>query len=118
MLPHPTTSSFCSAIAMRHFERGRAGGARIGLADPSALEHRGAVVAQLAEPNHEFVTLVVVQGRSAFAERVTRDRAELFERELEAGDSRAVRFAAAFESAGGAEVADCLRVEMHQFGIG
>src|SRR5216684_731153 len=50
MLPHPTTSSLCSAIAMGHFERGRPSCARVGLADGSARPTR----AQLGRPRSKW----------------------------------------------------------------
>src|SRR5258708_15790200 len=118
MLPHPTTSSLCSAIAMGHLERGRPSCARVGLADPSALEHGGAVVAKLAEANLELATFFVAKRRGAVAEQIAGDHAELLQRGFEACDSRDVRLAAALESTRRAEVADHLRVEMHQLAVG
>src|ERR1700691_5153256 len=113
MLPHPTTSSFSSAIASRRFSfRGRpVAGARIVFADPSAFNHLGIAFAQCAESCGEFPPFVIAERRCARADSVTIDHAEFLERRLECRDGRTIGLCAAFESARDAKFLDRVGIQ-------
>src|ERR1700691_905449 len=108
MLPHPTTSSFSSAIASRRFSfRGRCvAGGRIVFADPSALKSLAVAFAQRGKSCGEFAPLGVAQRWRARADCVAVDDAEFLERGLERSDGRAIGLRAALECACDAKFLD------------
>src|SRR5271156_2342243 len=97
MLPHPTTSSFSSAIAPRRFSRRRRrmAGGRIVFADESALKHLGVALAKCGEARGEFMALGVAQRRSSGGDGVAIDDAEFLERCFQGRDGRAPGLGAA-----------------------
>src|ERR1700689_4094422 len=101
MLPHPTTSSFSSAIASRRFSfRGRrVAGGRIVFADPSVLKHLGVAFAQRIESCREFAPLGVAEHWRARGDCVALDDAKILERGFERSDGRAIGLGAALECA-------------------
>src|SRR5580693_10637871 len=119
MLPHPTTSSFSSAIAPRRFSRRgrRVAGGRIVFAHESALKHLGVALAQRGEARGEFVALGVAERGSSGGDGVTVDNAEILERCFEGSDRRAIRLGAALEGACEAEFVDRVGVQTHQLAV-
>src|SRR5271156_6219737 len=119
MLPHPTRSSFSSAIASRRysFRWIPMPGGRIVFADPSALKHLAGPLAQRCEAPGELAAFVVAHGRSAGADRVALDDTKLLERGLQRCDGRTKGPGAALEGAREAEFVDRSRIQSHQLGV-
>src|SRR5580698_2303744 len=119
MLPHPTTSSFSSAIAPRRFSRRgrRMAGGRIVFADESALKHLGIALAQCGEARGEFVALTLAERWGSGGDGVALDDAEILERCFEGRDSRAPGLGATLECACEAKFLDCVGVQTHQLAV-
>src|ERR1700676_3393211 len=119
MLPHPTTSSFSSAIAPHRFSFGgrRVAGGRIVFADPSALKHFGVAIAQRGESGREFAALGVGESGRTSTDRVAVDDAEFLQRRLERCDGRAISLGAALEGAGDAKFLYRVGIQAHQLDV-
>src|SRR5208282_4819020 len=117
MLPHPTTSSFPSAIPAKNSGRPVERRMRIIFADPSGLQPLGVARENRADPRGKLAPLSRVERRRFTSDGVTGNDAKLLERGLVAGDHGGVALAPALERTRGAQFLDRRVVKTHQIGI-
>src|SRR5215469_5750488 len=117
MLPHPTTSSFPSAMPAKNSGRPLERRVRIIFTDPSGFQRPGIALQHPLHPCSELPSFRGLERGSCLGDRIALNNAQLLQSGLVAGDDRHVRFASALESAGSTESCDRAAVPRYQFTI-
>src|SRR5215469_3199806 len=117
MLPHPTTSSFPSAMPAKNSGRPLERRMRIIFTDPSGLQLRGIALEHPLHACRELPSFGVLERWSSPGECIALNNAQFLQGGLVAGDDGHVGLAGAFESAGSTESFDRAAVTRYQLAV-
>src|SRR5215469_5917964 len=117
MLPHPTTSSFPSAMPANNSGRPLERRMRTIFTDPSGLQLLGIAAEHAFHARGELPPFGGLERWSCPRDRIALNNAQLPEGGFVASDDGNVRLAVAPEGTGGAELFDRARVARYQLGV-